>query len=114
MTIEWDGNGQPPYGVECRVLIQPPSSLVEYDGAGMLIASTMQYYVLMLDGDHKPWVRDKRYVTFAPYKSARDLAIDEMREIMSVNCKVSGPTDPKDICAALYDAGYRKVNNETH
>jgi hypothetical protein len=114
MTIEWDGNGQPPYGVECRVLIQTALGLVEYDGAGMLIASTMQYYVLLLGGDHKPRVWDKYQVTFTPYKSARDLAIDDMREIMSVNCKVSGPTDPKDICAALYDAGYRKVNNETH
>jgi hypothetical protein len=105
MTIEWDGNGQPPYGVECRVLIQTALGLVEYDGAGMLIASTMQYYVLLLGGDHKPRVWDKYQVTFTPYKSARDRAIDEIQEIIKKNKFNTIRT----MAQALYDAGYRKV-----
>jgi hypothetical protein len=113
MTIEWDGNGQPPYGVECRVLIQTALGLVEYDGAGMLIASTMQYYVLMLDGDHKPRVWDKYQVTFTPYKSARDLAIDEMVSVWKPTLGRFAQ-EKRGLAEMLHDAGYRKVNNETH
>jgi hypothetical protein len=108
MTIEWDGNGQPPYGVECRVLVQPPSSLVEYDGAGMLVASTMHFYVLLLEGDLKPWVRDKRYVTFAPYKSARDRAIDEMVSVWKPTLGRFAQ-EKRGLAEMLHDAGYRKV-----
>ena len=100
---EWNGEGLPPVGAVIEVRRNDNdwyrAFVVAHDNGRVV-------YRCDYDMTAYGWTIGNG---FRPIKSERDKAIEEMRKVMSNACKVSGPTDPKDICVALYDAGYRRV-----
>ena len=110
---EWNGEGLPPFGVDCKITTRTILGTDEYEGIGMFIAQTMDYYVMLMQIDRTPWVRSKDRVTFRPIKTEREKAIEAMNPIICSQGMFSSDGDAcKAISAALYDAGYRKVGNE--
>jgi hypothetical protein len=105
---EWNGEGLPPFGVDCKITTRTILGTDEYEGIGMFIAQTMDYYVMLMQIDRTPWVRSKDRVTFRPIKTEREKAIDDIKSLITKSC---GLTEHRIqiIATALFDAGYRKV-----
>jgi hypothetical protein len=111
---EWNGEGLPPFGVDCEITTKTILGAVEYEGIGMFIAQTMDYYVMLMQSDRTPWIRSKDRVTFRPLKTEREKAIAAMSKVISEACDVDDldPVESRKQLGALYDKGYRRVGNE--
>ena len=106
----WNGEGLPPFGVDCEITTKTILGAVEYEGIGMFIAQTMDYYVMLMQSDRTPWIRSKDRVTFRPLKTEREKAIAAMSKVISEACDVDDldPVESRKQLGALYDKGYRR------
>ena len=104
VALEWNGEGLPPFGVDCELTTKTILGAVDYEGIGMLIAQTMDYYVMLMQIDRTPWVRSKDRVTFRPIKSERDQQIDALLSIFQT---LPYFVFSRDMAADLYDEGVR-------
>ena len=104
VALEWNGEGLPPFGVDCKITTRTILGTDEYEGIGMFIAQTMDYYVMLMQIDRTPWVRSKDRVTFRPIKSERDQQIDALLSIFQT---LPYFVFSRDMAADLYDEGVR-------
>jgi hypothetical protein len=100
---EWNGEGLPPVGTECRInheRLAYDNARITYMGKGVFCyeASGTEYTGSTYDA------------AFYPIKTEREIAIEAMNPIICSQGMFSADGDAcKAISAALYDAGYRKV-----
>jgi hypothetical protein len=92
---QWNGEGLPPVGTKCKHQSSPQEGIiVAHVTDGGTTCAIIQYA--------DDWLYD--YDGFMPIRSERELAIDEIQEIIKKHKSdtISG------LAHALYDAGYRK------
>lgn len=111
----WNGTGLPPVGVVCQV--EPHNTywgLVTLDPVEMKIAAYHDDLVWLIDKEGKNhWTRTDK-ADFRPIRTPEQIAaekrkraVDEMQRLASTD-----PMHGRKVCAALYDAGYRKVEGD--
>jgi hypothetical protein len=92
---EWNGEGLPPVGTRCRHQLYPHEGIIVAHVTDNGTASAIIQYA-------DDWLVG--HGCFVPIRSERQMAIDEIQEIIKKHKfdTISG------MAHALYDAGYRK------
>ncbi|MGP9419311.1 hypothetical protein ACT3RT_10015 [Ewingella sp. AOP9-I1-14] len=104
LNTEWSGEGLPPVGIECEM---------QNDECKWIPVDIIAHK----DGFAFGWSYDYRLVFFSdaafefrPIRSAEDVARDEaISEMLMMEGGMPDSYQPHELVAALYDAGYRKV-----
>lgn len=100
LTTEWDGCGVPSVGL--KVMTRSGEGIIDYVGVGVIVYTNN-------DGQWSVRCDSLDYALSAirsPENVARDEAISEM---LMVEGGMPDSYQPHELVAALYDAGYRKM-----
>ena len=111
-TLSWSGEGLPPAGVECE--FKSPSS-GGWSKARIVFVSgwTIVLYVFFEHDEHCYSVSafEKGNLKFRPIRTPEQIAADEREAAIKEMASTPKPCGHAiyDICAQLYDAGFRKA-----
>ena len=110
--IEWSGEGLPPIGVACQVT--PHNDVWGFSTLETRPCSVIAYHAdfawIDLGGPGVPLATRIDKVDFTPIRTPEQIATDQREKGISELLSVALAADPnsQDVCAAIYDAGYRK------
>lgn len=103
----WDGEGLPPVGVECEILWND-------DWVKCVVKAYGEEQLIFKAEESREWAGHINNYKFRPIRSPEDVAKDEaISEMVGIyfNHGIPGKPNREDYesMAALYDAGYRKL-----
>ena len=108
-ATEWTGTGLPPVGVVCEMR---HANWGDRGWEKVLVLYLSSEYAITSDGKSGEQHWYSRNVEFRPIKTAEQIAAEEREAAIDAMAALSPLLDKgwsKRVCAALYDAGYRKT-----
>lgn len=108
----WDGIGPPPVGTVCEAYVSDAWRRVEVFAHKPEGEATSALFTYIRDDGADGWFWFDEATRFRPLRTPEQIAAEKREKTVNAMVATAGLLDKgwcREVCAALYDAGYRKV-----